>query len=101
MKMLNELFEGLSKGAQKVANTLKNVTVPEKTKEEETPYILITAEKLKYLQWMSTDKLKTIFHNGKAKVKLADDPNVFSILQWMSVDKLKAIFGEEVPEFHE
>ena len=99
--MLNEIFEGLSKGAQKVAESLKSVTVPEKIKEEDTPYILLTAEKLKHLQWMSTDKLEVIFHHGKANVRLDDNPEVFSILQWMGTDKLKAIFGEEVPMFHE
>ena len=57
--------------------------------------MILTADKLNELKWMSPSQLRAIFGNKPNPPKVADDPAAYRVLKWMSESQLNAIFGKE------
>jgi len=55
---------------------------------------ILTAEKLRELKHMNSWKLDSIYHSGKRKVKVDDDPAAYRELRQMNCWQLESIFGD-------
>ena len=92
---MKAIGEGLAEGTEAAA--LEAMRHPEPKKVQEEPKtnedeIVLTAEMLNKLYYMSADKLRIIFQ-GK-KVRIANDPKVYDAMYYLNREKLSAIFGD-------
>lgn len=83
---LSDFLDGISMAAEALSGFIP--------KEPEPP-ILLTAEKLNEIRWMTEKQIETIYRHGKVPVKIDDNPKAYQQLRWMTPGQLKALFGED------
>ena len=78
-----------------------DVPVPSWTPNNNTSseYVVLHADELRQLRWMSTSQLKAIFEGRRKNIRVDSSPAAYQELRWMSTEQIKAIFGStDIPK---
>lgn len=75
------------------------VGVPIWPEEDEDKILVLHADELKQLRWMTVAQLKALFNGRQGKFKIESSSEAYKELRWMSPAQLEAIFGtSEIPK---
>ena len=67
-------------------------------KTDENGAIVLHADELKQLRWMSEAQLKAIFNGRRGQFRVESSPEAYRELRWMSTGQIEAIFGtKDIP----
>lgn len=55
--------------------------------------IILHADELQQLRWMTVSQLKAIFKGNRQKFRIESTPAAYEQLRWMSTSQIEAIFG--------
>ena len=94
-EILKVVANGFSEGFNKVAKNFQEAIDNIKDQESEEKPQVLTAQTLQQLKWMNPRQLAAIYHYGKVKTYIEDDPNAYQQLKWMTEQQLQAIFGKD------
>ena len=62
-------------------------------------HVVLHADELRQLRWMSTSQLKAIFEGRRKNIRVDSSPAAYQELRWMTTDQIKAIFGSaDIPK---
>lgn len=94
--MSNNAFMDFLNCVSETADALNKMVSPPDP-EKKKP-VMLTAEKLKEIRWMSIRQIETIYKNGKVPVTIEDTPEAYRELRWMTTGQLEALFGKQEEE---
>lgn len=67
-------------------------------KTDENGTIILHADELKQLRWMTVSQLKAIFNGRRERFRVESSPAAYQELRWMTTQQIEAIFGtKDIP----
>lgn len=67
-------------------------------KTDENGTIILHADELKQLRWMTVSQLKAIFNGRRGQFRVESSPAAYQELRWMTTQQIEAIFGtKDIP----
>ena len=75
------------------------VGVPVWPEKDEDKILVLHADELRQLRWMTVAQLKALFNGRQGKFQIESSSEAYKELRWMSPAQLEAIFGAtEIPK---
>lgn len=68
-----------------------------KNAPDENGKIVLHADELQQLRWMTVSQLKAIFNGRRGQFVVESSPAAYQELRWMSTAQIEAIFGTKTP----
>ena len=89
----NQIFNFLD-GLSKATEALSNIMSSDPSAEpEDEKTVILTADKLREIRWMTERQIDAIYKHGKKPVKIDETPESYRELRWMTEGQLECLFG--------